>query len=373
MYFHGKFVIIGTMENSETDVAQRSKSKAPTTDRLDEERDVLLVGVRLRPGWPIIHFCSEGLDVADGEWVMVPTDHGPEVGQVVGCPVNVSLPLSACPLAIKRLASTREIDAYYKNLEREHEARRICSERIRALGLSMKLVRVESFYDGSKIVFYYSADGRVDFRELVKDMVKALRVRVEMRQIGIRHEAKMIGGVGSCGRELCCSSFLKSFDPISIKMAKAQNLPLNPNKISGFCGRLLCCLTYEYSTYQEFAKDMPNLGKSCETPAGHGKVVRHNVLKQTITVALPGGDQLEFNKAELDSYASRGSEQGEGGKGKADGQPRESKKKNGGRRRGRCLQQKQGKNRKQCGKKRSKHRSRKKTKGKEGKGTKGIS
>lgn len=156
-------------------------------------------------------------------------------------------------------------------------------------------------------------------------------------------------------------------------MAKAQNLPLNPNKISGFCGRLLCCLTYEYSTYQEFAKDMPNLGKSCETPAGHGKVVRHNVLKQTITVALPGGDQLEFNKAELDSYASRGSEQGEGGKGKADGQPRESKKKNGGRRRGRCLQQKQGKNRKQCGKKRSKHRSRKKTKGKEGKGTKGIS
>lgn len=211
MYFHGKFVIIGTMENSETDVAQRSKSKAPTTDRLDEERDVLLVGVRLRPGWPIIHFCSEGLDVADGEWVMVPTDHGPEVGQVVGCPVNVSLPLSACPLAIKRLASTREIDAYYKNLEREHEARRICSERIRALGLSMKLVRVESFYDGSKIVFYYSADGRVDFRELVKDMVKALRVRVEMRQIGIRHEAKMIGGGWKLWKGALLLQFLEEF------------------------------------------------------------------------------------------------------------------------------------------------------------------
>ncbi len=368
MYFHGKFVIIDPMKNSEADVTQRPGPK----NRSDVE-EVLLVGVRLRPGWPIIHFCSGGLDVADGEWVLVPTDHGPEVGQVVGYPVNVSLPSSACPLPVKRLASTREIDAYYKNLEREQEAERVCSERILALGLSMKLVRVESFYDGSKIIFYYSADGRVDFRELVKDMVKALRTRVEMRQIGIRHEAKMIGGVGSCGRELCCSSFLKSFDPISIKMAKAQNLPLNPNKISGFCGRLLCCLTYEYSTYQEFAKNMPNLGRSCETPAGHGKVVRHNVLKQTITVALRSGDQIEFNKAELDGYAARGNMQGNAGKGKADGQHVEGKKKNAGKRQGRSHQHKQEKNKKQCGKKRSRPRSRKKTKVKEGKGTKGGS
>jgi hypothetical protein len=166
----------------------------------------------------------------------------------------------------------------------------------------MKLIRVESFFDGSKVVFFYSAENRVDFRELVKDLVKALRTRVEMRQIGIRHEAKMLGGMGSCGRELCCSSYLKGFDPISIKMAKAQNLPLNPSKISGLCGRLLCCLTYEYNTYLALKKELPTLGKPCRTPAGEGKVVRQNILKQTITVALPDGGIADFTGEDMKRF-----------------------------------------------------------------------
>ncbi len=260
---------------------------------------VVLVGVRLRPGWPVQHFDKGAFDISDGEWVVVSTDHGIEVGQVVGRPVEVTIPEDRCPPKVERLASTYEIEQYYHNLDREKHAWQVCAERIRALGLSMKLVRVESFYNGSKIIFYYSAEERVDFRELVKDLVRTLRCRVEMRQIGVRHEAKMVGGIGNCGRELCCASFLQTFDPISIRMAKAQNLPLNPNKISGLCGRLLCCLTFEYDTYVELTKEMPTLGKPCDTPAGEGKVIRQNILRQTVTVALPGGGEEEFTTEDL--------------------------------------------------------------------------
>ncbi len=261
-----------------------------------------LAAIRLRPGWPLHHYCVPSeLAVTDGEWVVVPTDHGEEVGIVCGAPLNVVLAKDAAPPNIIRLASTYEIECYYANLDREKGAWKLCMERIEAHKLSMKLVRVESFFDGSKIIFYYSAEGRVDFRELVKDLVKGLRTRVEMRQIGVRHEAKMTGGLGNCGRPLCCASFLNSFDPISIKMAKAQNLPLNPNKISGLCGRLLCCLTFEFDTYVELAKSIPQMGKQCVTPAGEGKVIRQNILKQTVTVALPEGEQ-EFSAEDLQRH-----------------------------------------------------------------------
>jgi len=202
---------------------------------------------------------------------VVPTDHGTEVGRVMGHPVAIEMPIKAPLPKIERLASTHEIQLYYQNLDREKLAYNLCIERVHALGLSMKLVRVESFFDRTKTIFYYFAEGRVDFRELVKDLVRTLRTRVEMRQIGIRQKAKMVGGIGLCGRELCCAKFLQGFVPVSIKMAKDQNLPLNPNKISGPCGRLLCCLTYEHGAYLQLSGEMSNLGRPCDTLEGRGK------------------------------------------------------------------------------------------------------
>ncbi|NDY42545.1 stage 0 sporulation family protein, partial [Dissulfurirhabdus thermomarina] len=262
-------------------------------------RRVRLVAVRRRPGWPPAHYEAGDLDLTPGEWVVVPTDHGPEVGVVAGRPLEVELPAGAPLARVERLASTREIDLYYQNLEAEKEAREVCRERVRALGLAMKLVQVERYFDGSKVVFAYSAEGRVDFRQLVRDLVRALHTRVEMRQIGIRHEAKAVGGVGHCGRVLCCAGFLGTFDPVSIRMAKAQNLPLNPGKISGRCGRLLCCLNYEYETYRDLRKGMPKMGRRCLTPAGEGKVIRQDVLQQTLKVLLPDGSQVEYTLDEL--------------------------------------------------------------------------
>lgn len=264
-----------------------------------EECVALVTAVRRRTNWPPVHFEAGDVAVSEGEWVVVSTDHGVEVGQVVGRPIQLILPCDVTLQMIKRLASTQEIEQYFLNLQREKEARDVCVEGIGVLGLVMKLVQVESFFDGSKIVFSYFAENRVDFRELVRDLVRALRTRVEMRQIGVRHEAKMLGGIGSCGRQLCCSSFLTSFDPISIRMAKTQNLPLNPSKISGLCGRLLCCLTYEYETYLDIKRRLPSEGCVCRTPAGEGKVVGQNILRQTVTVALSDGVCLQVNAEDL--------------------------------------------------------------------------
>jgi len=289
-------------QNNEPD-ALASDFKGPNSGEVaKDEISIVLIAVRFRPKWPPSHYNAGNVPVMDAEWVVVPTDYGIEVGRVLGRPVVIKMPVKAVLPKVERLASTHEIELYYRNLDREKNAGDVCAERVRALGLSMKLVRVESFFDGSKVVFYYSAEGRVDFRELVKDLVKTLRARVEMRQIGIRHETKMIGGIGNCGREFCCTSFFQGFDPVSIKMAKTQNLPLNPNKISGICGRLLCCLTYEYGTYLELAKGMPLLGKPCDTPAGQGKVVRRDTLSQTVTVLLPDNTQIEFTISELEQH-----------------------------------------------------------------------
>ncbi len=163
----------------------------------------------------------------------------------------------------------------------------------------MKLVRVECFFDGSKIIFYFTADGRVDFRELVKDLVHRFHTRIEMRQIGVRNEAKMIGGLGPCGRELCCASFLPDFAAVSVKMAKEQNLPLNPTKISGICGRLMCCLTYEYETYQQLKKDFPKMGKTIMSPLGPVKVLRQNVMEGTILVETAEREEKIIKVSEL--------------------------------------------------------------------------
>ncbi len=264
----------------------------------------VLCRVRIRPDASAMTFRAGGLELKEGEWVVVPTPNGKEVGQIVSKPISIQMPERCLPPEIERLATTSEIEDYYKNLEFEKEAWSICQGHIDRLGLKMKLIKVESFFDHSKIIFYYSADGRVDFRELVKSLVKDLRMRVEMRQIGIRHEAKLVGGIGCCGRELCCASFLTSFDSISIKMAKAQNLPLNPSKISGLCGRLLCCLTYEYKTYKEMSQNLPTLGKACQTPTGQGKVIRQNIFKQAVTVAMSDGSIMEYTMEELEGKKS---------------------------------------------------------------------
>ncbi|MGC9022597.1 MAG: PSP1 domain-containing protein, partial [Dissulfurimicrobium sp.] len=225
---------------------------ADIQDAYDQNKgpfNMTIVGVRLRQDQPTIHFDAGDVPVKDGEWVVAPTEHGKEVGQVSGAPLKITLQNKMDLPRLEGLASTHEIELYYQNLEKEKEAREICLGFIKGLDLKMKLIRVERFFEGNKIIFYYSSEGRVDFRELVKELVKVLKTRIEMRQIGIRYESKILGGIGGCGRELCCATFLKNFDPISIKMAKVQRMPLNPSKISGLCGRLLCCLTYEYETY----------------------------------------------------------------------------------------------------------------------------
>jgi len=253
-----------------------------------------VIGIRFRKGGKIYHFDPEELSLKRDDYVIVHTEQGVGFGQVVEGPNPRDSRIH--PAEIKKvdhLALEEEIQKHLENLDFEQDAKSYCIERITAHDLAMNLVDVEYFYDRSKVIFFFTADGRVDFRELLKDLVRRLRTRVELRQIGIRNQAKMVGGLGGCGRPLCCSSFLKNFHAVSIKMAKEQNLSLNPTKISGACGRLMCCLQYEYDTYRELKRDMPKLGKKIEIPEGRGKVVRLNVLQRIVTVQLEDGREIE--------------------------------------------------------------------------------
>ena len=226
-------------------------------------------------------------DLARGELVMAQTDHGPEPARIGG--PGVELPRieagkSLELVSILRRASPEETARYQNLLQREAEAKAFCQARIQDFGLAMKLLRVERHFNGGKIIFYFSADNRVDFRDLVKSLVQEFRTRVEMRQIGVRHETQMLGGLGSCGRELCCGLFMRDFVPVSIKMAKEQDLPLNPAKISGLCNRLLCCLTHEYETYRGLKKGMPKLGRTVSFAERLFKVTQCKTLQETITL-----------------------------------------------------------------------------------------
>ncbi len=201
---------------------------------------------------------------------------------------------------IVRVASEEDLRQAEANNQLEREAFRHCQERIAARRMDMNLVQVECLFDRSKLIFYFTAEGRLDCRDLVRDLVGRFRTRIEMRQIGVRHEAKLLGGLGSCGRELCCATFLRDFEPVSVKMAKEQNLSLNPTKISGLCGRLMCCLTYEYQTYSDLKRDLPKLGKRVNLPNGlSGKVVRQNVLRHQVTVILDDGREVTGSPQEL--------------------------------------------------------------------------
>lgn len=254
----------------------------------------IVVGVVFKEAGKIYYFDPAGLNLKTGNNVIVKTSRGMEFGEVVMAPEDVPDEEIVSPLKkVQRIASASDKEKVAKNRLKEEEASKIAEKEIAKHKLQMKLVDVEYVFDGSRIIFYFTADTRVDFRELVKDLASRFKTRIELRQIGVRDEAKMIGGLGPCGRRLCCTLFLSDFEPVSIKMAKEQDLPLNPLKISGVCGRLMCCLKYEYEVYHEFRKKAPEREAEVETPEGSGKVVGYNVPRCKVMVEIAEGKTIE--------------------------------------------------------------------------------
>jgi len=249
----------------------------------------LVVGVRFKEAGKIYYFNPGEIEIAKEDHVIVETARGLEHGLVVIGPREVAEDKIISPLkSVVRKATPADLKKVADNKRREKDAFRICEQKIAAHELPMKLVNVEYTFDVNKIIFYFTADGRIDFRDLVKDLAAVFRTRIELRQIGVRDEAKMVGGIGCCGRELCCASFLGDFEPVSIRMAKDQNLSLNPTKISGICGRLMCCLKYENDCYSECTKKVqpPKVGAVVVTMSGEGKVLSISKNKQTATIRL---------------------------------------------------------------------------------------
>ena len=258
-----------------------------------------VVGVKFKEVGKMYYFAPGEYEVKNGDNVIVETARGLEFGTICRERTSVDESELVAPLkSIIRIATDEDRQKHEQNLAKKDEALRICQEKIEAHGLEMKLIDVEHTFDNSKVVFYFTADGRVDFRELVKDLASVFRMRIELRQIGVRDEAKMIGGVGSCGRGLCCNTWLRDFEPVSIKMAKVQNLSLNPTKISGICGRLMCCLKYENDIYNELKKGMPNVGERVKTPDGLGVVTDVNILENLVRTRLVLEEASEENDNE---------------------------------------------------------------------------
>ncbi len=279
------------MSVEETEPAAPVPAQKDTT----EEQRKYYYRIRFRKAGQEYTASSQLAELEYGNLVIVKTDHGPEPAMIVGRAAGVAGALEVRGVSyIMQREGTREEEEKYARLPiLEQEAFDICLDKIRRLHLPMHLVRVERYFNGSKIIFYFTADSRVDFRELVKGLVQEFRTRVEMRQIGVRHETQMTGGLGTCGRELCCTSFLKQFDSVSIKMAKTQDLPLNPAKISGLCNRLLCCLTYEYDSYRSMKQGMPKIGRSIRYQDSVYRVVRLMPLQGSVlTISEDGEERL---------------------------------------------------------------------------------
>jgi cell fate regulator YaaT (PSP1 superfamily) len=255
-----------------------------------------IVGIRFRPVSKIYYFDPSGFeDLEVGDYVIVETTRGREAGKVAIAPKEVPEVQVVSELkGIIRRAEPWDLVQmeHYRRLE--PKALAVCREKVAGRGLPMKIVKAEYNFDGSHLVFYFMAEKRVDFRDLLRDLAKTFKAKIELRQIGVRDEAKLMGGLGRCGRPLCCISFLSEFTPVSIKMAKQQDLPLSPMEISGLCGRLLCCLTYENEYYAEVKKRLPQVGKKVRTPYGPGKVIGINVLKETINVELESEVTIEI-------------------------------------------------------------------------------
>lgn len=261
-----------------------------------------IIGVRFRTAGKIYYFDPLRFSVKRGDHVIVETARGVEYGMVVGEPREVDDKKVVQPLKpVLRVATERDDEQEAGNKLKEKEAFRICQEKIRKHGLDMKLIDAEYTFDNNKVLFYFTADGRVDFRELVKDLASVFKTRIELRQIGVRDETKILGGIGICGRVLCCHSHLSEFIPVSIKMAKEQNLSLNPGKISGVCGRLMCCLKHEEETYEELNRRLPNTGDYVTTDDGlRGEVASVNVLRQQVKVIVEIGDEKEIREYKVD-------------------------------------------------------------------------
>ena len=259
-----------------------------------------VIGVRFRKAGKIYFFSPGKLEIKRGDQVIVETARGVEFGNVVSGPKEVADDEITQPLkAVIRVATDEDRKTEEKNRKKEKEAFDICLEKIHKHGLEMKLIDAEYTFDNNKVLFYFTADGRIDFRELVKDLAAVFRTRIELRQIGVRDETKIRGGIGVCGRELCCHTYLSEFAPVSIKMAKEKNLSLNPSKISGVCGRLMCCLTNEEETYEELNSHLPSIGDYVTTPEGlKGEVSSLSVLRQQVKVIV----NLENDEKEIREY-----------------------------------------------------------------------
>lgn len=259
---------------------------------------IKVIGVRFRTAGKIYFFSPGKLEIKQGDNVIVETARGVEFGYVAAGPReveedNITLPLKS----VIRIATADDIRKEEKNREKEKEAFKICLEKIRKHGLEMKLIDAEYTFDNNKVLFYFTADGRIDFRQLVKDLAAIFKTRIELRQIGVRDETKILGGIGICGRQLCCHTYLSEFAPVSIKMAKEQNLSLNQTKISGVCGRLMCCLKNEQETYEALNKSLPGTGDTVTLPDGlQGIVHSVNVLRQRVKVIVEVNDEKEIQE-----------------------------------------------------------------------------
>lgn len=255
-----------------------------------------VVQIRLREAGKISYYNINGVETNPGDHCIVEIERGIDYGQVIS---EVEMVLDADieqPLRkVIRVANKEDKSQIQENKKRIKNVLVTCEKKIREHKLDMKLVEAEYSFDRTKIIFYFTAEGRVDFRELVRDIARIFRARIELRQIGVRDEARMLGGFGCCGRPLCCTQFLKDFEPITIRMAKEQNLPLNPSKISGLCGRLMCCLNYEYATYREQLKGLPKEGAEINTSQGKGRVVSVNVLNRSVVVDLGEGKRIKVD------------------------------------------------------------------------------
>jgi len=252
-----------------------------------EKAMIEIIGLRFKPAGKIYYFDPNGRKIRRGTGIIVETIRGMEYGVCEIANKTVEEDQAFMPVRkIIRIANDKDLETLEKNKEREKEAFGICLEKIREHGLGMKLIDVELTFDTTKIIFYFTAEGRVDFRELVKELASVFRMRIELRQIGVRDESKFLNGIGMCGRTLCCATFLSEFQPVSMKMAKDQSLSLNPSKISGICGRLMCCLKYEEETYEELSKGMPDVGDIIKVHDGQGEVLSVSTLRRTLRAAI---------------------------------------------------------------------------------------
>ncbi|MCF0146926.1 MAG: stage 0 sporulation family protein [Clostridium sp.] len=262
---------------------------------------IKVIGVRFKKAGKIYYFDPSGLEVKKGDFVVVETARGIEFGEcVIGIKEIPESDIVAPLKSVIRVAEEADINKHKENKVKEKDALEICLKKVEEHKLNMKLIDVEYTFDNNKVIFYFTADGRVDFRELVKDLATIFKTRIELRQIGVRDEAKMLGGLGPCGRPLCCSTFLGDFASVSIKMAKEQNLSLNPTKISGICGRLMCCLNYEQSTYEDIRKRLPKAGSIVSMGDFKGEVVSNNTVKESVKVKYKRGDEELVEEFKID-------------------------------------------------------------------------